>query len=477
MLNLNPAQGNECFNEKSLDLVIINPSLDWVFDRERKIASRLEENIPNQETPHIGLAYLLAIAKKEGLRAKYVDMVMDSFSLEQLVDYVAQTKPSLIGLTAFTVQIRAAGSIAAKIKREFPGITICIGGPHATAIPKRTLEEFPAFDFVVYGEGEILLPKIFHALESEEALAKLNGVVMRNKDDLAWDWVKNLDDLPFPAWEEFNLSNYPGTYPHRTNLELPLISGRGCPYRCTFCCRALGDRLRHRSVPSVIAEIEHNIEAFKCESVAFLDETFMINFKWAENFFATLTDRGLNKKITWSCSTRVDNLSPEFLKRMKAAGCYYIFFGIESADNGALKRIRKNITVEQVKDTVEWTKQAGIIPVGAFIIGLPGDTEEHAFKAIKMAEELDLYSVTFPIAVPFPGTELREQALRNEYGMKIISDNWDNYGKQDPGVMESENFTWSKRKELQKIAYQRHPKKNLDNYLQQLWKLPSAVIK
>jgi len=468
MLNLNTDQGNECLNEKSLDLLIINPSLDWVFDRERKIASRVEENTPNQETPHIGLAYLLAIAKKEGLRTKYIDMVMDGFSLEQTIDCIAQTKPSLIGLTAFTVQIRAAGSIAAKIKKVFPDITICIGGPHATAIPKRTLEEFPAFDFVVCGEGEILLPKIFHALGSEEALAKLNGVVMRNKDDVSWDWVKNLDDLPFPAWEEFNLSNYLGTYPHRTNLELPLISGRGCPYRCTFCCRALGDRIRHRSVPSVIAEIEHNIEAFKCESVAFLDETFMINLKWAEDFFKTLTDRGLNKKITWSCSTRVDNLSPEILRRMKAAGCYYIFFGIESADNGILKRIRKNITVEQVKDAIEWTKQAGIVPVGAFIIGLPGDTEEHVFKAIEMAEELDLYSVTFPIAVPFPGTELRKQALRNEYGMKIISDNWDNYGKQDPGVMESEDLTWSRRKELQNIAYQRHPKKNLDNYLQRL---------
>ena len=122
MPNHNPVQENECTNEKRLDILIINPSMDWIFDRDRKIASRIEENIPNQETPHIGVAYLLAVSKREGLKIKYVDMVMDSFSLEQIIDCVAQTKPALIGFTAFTVQIRAAGSIAAEIKRLFPDI-------------------------------------------------------------------------------------------------------------------------------------------------------------------------------------------------------------------------------------------------------------------------------------------------------------------------------------------------------------------
>jgi radical SAM superfamily enzyme YgiQ (UPF0313 family) len=153
---------------------------------------------------------------------------------------------------------------------------------------------------------------------------------------------------------------------------------------------------------------------------------------------------------------------------MKEAGCYFIFFGMESADNETLKRIKKNITVEQIKNAINLTKQVGIISVGAFIIGLPGDTEEQVLKAIELAEELDLYSVTFPIAVPFPGTELREMALKNEFGMRIISDNWDHYGKQDPGVLESKDLPWVKRKELQRFAYLRNPKKQIDIYLQRL---------
>jgi anaerobic magnesium-protoporphyrin IX monomethyl ester cyclase len=460
---------------ETLDLLLINPSLDWKLDQREKIVKRIEENIPNQETPHIGMAYLLAVAKKLGLKARYMDMVMEGFSVEQLLDYVTKTRPALIGFTAFTIQIRTAGIIASRIKSEAPGAIICVGGPHATAIPQQTLEEFPAFDFVVCGEGEELLPKLFVSLGGEDGLAKLPGVLTRKGGDVSWNPIANLDALPFPAWEEFDLSKYPGTYPHRTRLELPMVSERGCPYRCVFCCRSLGDALRRRSVHSVITEIERNIEEFKCESIAFLDETFVLNMKWADEFFTAMLARGLNKKITWSCSTRVSNTSPELLRRMREAGCYYVFFGLESADDAALKHIKKGVTVEQIRNAVKWAKQAGIVPVGSFIIGLPGDTEEHAFKAIELAEELELYSVTFPIAVPFPGTELREMALKNEYGMRIVSNNWDHYGKQDPGVMESEDLSWSRRKELQRLAYMRHPKKNLDNYLQRLQEMGDVL--
>jgi radical SAM superfamily enzyme YgiQ (UPF0313 family) len=461
----------------TLDLLLVNPSLDWKRDQKEKLVKRIEENIPNQETPHIGMAYLLAVAEKLGLKAKYIDMVMDGATIEELLDYVARTKPAMVGFTAFTIQIQTAGMIATQIKRVAPSTRICVGGSHATAMPKQTLEEFPSFDFVVCGEGERLLPMLFDSLGDEEELAKLPGVVTRSGGNPKWSPITNLDDLPFPSWDEFDLSKYPGTYPHRTKLELPMISGRGCPFRCVFCCRALGDVVRRRSVRSVIAEIERNIEAFGCESIAFLDETFVLNKKWSDEFFAAMIARRLNKRITWSCSTRVSNTSPELFRRMREAGCYYVFFGLESADDATLKIINKGITVEQMRNAVKWTKQAGIIPVGAFIIGLPGDTEEHVRKAISLAEELDLYSVTFPIAVPFPGTVLRDMAMNKEYGMKIISDNWDHYGKQEPGVMDSEELPWSKRRALQKFAYIRNPKKHIDKYVQMLQKTCANSVK
>jgi len=468
MSNIVQAQTNKSFEAKRLDLLLVNPSCNWKRDQQTKISMRVNKDIPNQETPHIGIAYLLGVAKREGLKARYIDMAMDAFSVEDLIDYIAKAKPRLIGFTAFTIQIKTAGRLADMIKQKFNHIKICVGGPHASAIPQDTLEEFSSFDFIVCGEGEDLIWRIFEVLENEEKLARLPGVVTRRKNNFTWSPIKNLDDLPYPAWEEFDLSKYPGTYPHRTQLELPMISSRGCPFRCVFCCRALGGALRHRSVQSVIREIEYNIEKFNCQSIAFMDETFMSDKKWSGDFFKIIIARGLNKKITWSCSARVSDVYPEIISRMKEAGCYYIFYGMESADDITLRRIKKYITVGQIKNAVKWTKQAGIVPVGAFIIGLPGDTEKHVIKDIELSEELDLYSVTFPIAIPFPGTELRRGALKNEFGMQVISNNWDYYGKQDGGVMESNDLSWRKMKELQQIAYMRNPKKDFNIYVERL---------
>jgi len=458
---------------RKLDLLMVNPSLDWKLDSNDKVVNRIENGIPNQETPHIGMAYLLAVAKKNGLNAKYIDMVTDSVTVDDLLGYIAHTTPVLVGFTAYTVKIKAAGIIATQIKHQSPSIIICVGGPHATAIPQQTLDEFTSFDFIVCGEGEHLLPKLVDIMKNRNSLTKLLGVVTREGGEASWCPISDVDNIPFPDWSEFDFAKYLGAYPHRTKLELPIISGRGCPYRCIFCCRALGNTVRLRSVQSVVSEIEHNIREYGCESIAFLDETFVVNKKWSDEFFATMINSGLSKRISWSCSTRVSNASPELLHRMREAGCYYIFFGLESADDSILKMIKKGITVEQIRNAIKWTKEAGIIPVGAFIIGLPSDTEEHVFKAIRLAEELDLYSVTFPIAVPFPGTELRDMALKHMYGMNIISDDWDDYGKQIKGVMESKELPWARRSELQKIAYARNPKKSLVDYMRTLEKMNS----
>jgi hypothetical protein len=80
------------------------------------------------------------------------------------------------------------------------------------------------------------------------------------------------------------------------------------------------------------------------------------------------------------------------------------------------------------------------------------------------AKSLDIYSTSFPIACPYPGTLLREQAQRHEYGLRILTNNWDDYGKQHPGVMESETLSIDELRALQKQAYELNPKKNMDDY-------------
>lgn len=452
----------------SLDLLLVNPSLDWRYDQARRIAIRIEQDTPNQESPNIGMGYLVAVAKQAGLAVKYVDMVMDGVSPQELVELVQLTRPRLVGFTAFTIQIKSAAELARRIKEACPETRVCAGGPHANAMPERALAEFPALDFLLTGESEALLVRLVESCHDFEALSRIQGVAVRGRKSLPPVQSTHLDPLPFPAWEEFDLTRYPGLYPHGTQRELPMLTMRGCPYSCTFCCNNLGRVLRRRSIDSILGEIDRNVREFGCESIAFLDETFYLRMDWMQELCDALVHHGFHRKISWSCSTRVSGTSPELFRLMKRAGCYYIFFGFESADEETLKRIKKRTTVEMMRNTVKWTKQAGIVPVGAFIIGLEGASEEESFRAIELGHELDLYSITFPIAVPFPGSPLREVAERGEYGLKILTDDWDHYGKQEPGVMESAGFSIQRRKDVQAIAYREHPKRVMKEYVRRM---------
>lgn len=459
--------------EAGWDAILVSPSLDSRGEQARMLASRVETDVPNQETPHIGVAYMLAVAKQAGYRVKFVDMVLDGYSPDDLMDLIARAKPRLVGFTGFSIRIKAGGALAAMVKERFPDVATCAGGVHISALPLQSLEQFPGFDFIVVGESELIFPRIIEKAGDLDELAKIKGVVVRGKTDVAGDWVPDIGALPFPAWEEFDLKKYGGTYPHRRKMELPMLAARGCPYRCNFCMRASGDTVRTRPVEAVIAEIRRNIDEFGCDSIAFLDESFAINKKWTDKFLSMMVSEKLNERVTWSCSMRVTHNTPELFQRMAEAGCYYAFFGLESADDDILSSVGKKTSVQDMLNSIDWCKKAGIVPVGAFIIGLPGADEESVVKSIDLADRLDLYSVTFPIAVPFPGTKLREMAERNEAGMRILSDDWDHYGKQDTDVLESDALSRTRRRELQTIAYTRHPKKKMDEYLLRIG--PNAV--
>lgn len=451
-----------------MDLLLINPSLDFETDLEKFKSLRVESAVPRQQAPHIGIGYMLAIAKLNGFKAKYIDMVAYEVSIDALLRYIDENKPSLIGLTAYTTQIKAAGAIAKKIKEHSPSSRICVGGSHTTAMPKETLEEFDGFDFAICGESELVLPQILNNIKNGTPLSGIKGVATRERTTAViehCDAVKNIDDLPFPAWGEFDLSKYPGADPHCTKLELPMSSSRGCPFSCVFCARPFGRQRRARSIASIIEEIERDVDEFGCEAIYFTDETFIADLEWSKELFRTMIKRGIQKKVKWSCAGRVDIASPELYRLMKEAGCYYIFFGFESGDDGMLKNANKGFTVSHIKQAVQWAKDAGLVCAGSFIIGLPGETAESANKSIKLAKELNIYSTSFPIAVPLPGTVLREMAKRNEYGLRILSNDWDDYGKQYPGVMDSKQLKIEELRALQKKAYEYNPKKEYFSYI------------
>ncbi len=190
-------------NEKpeKVDLLFILPSADYKKQLHELQLRQVEEGILIQNTVPPGVGYMMAVAKRHNLKTKYLDMVMDPQSREEFIAYIGECRPAVVGFTAMTVQMNDAGILAAEIKKHFPEINICVGGMHSTVLPRETLEEFPALDFVVMGEGEYVMLQVMERVKAGKPFSDIKGVLTRGKTDCSFDMISDLDALPFPAWE------------------------------------------------------------------------------------------------------------------------------------------------------------------------------------------------------------------------------------------------------------------------------------
>ena len=158
-----------------------------------------------------------------------------------------------------------------------------------------------------------------------------------------------------------------------------------------------------------MAELRELIDRYGVRNFYFMDDLFTINVKRLEAILDYFISQNLD--VRWRCLARVDRVNPELLKKMYRAGCRQIHFGIESGNPEILKRTAKHIDLNQVRQAIEWTEDAGIMSKGYFILGLPGDTEQTMNETIEFAASLRLSEAMFSIATPMPGTELWEELI------------------------------------------------------------------
>ena len=188
--------------------------------------------------------------------------------------------------------------------------------------------------------------------------------------------IMDLDSLPFLAYHFFPIDKYKLHPPHgREYPIMSMLTSRGCPYKCIFCSKSVfGSKLRCKSPEKIVDEIEYLKEYYKIKEIAFYDDIFTINKKRTLQFIKELEKR--NMDILWTCEARVNTVSRELLQEMKKAGCYMLFYGIESGKQEMLNNLKKGITVEQVESAVEISHKVGIQSVGYFMLGAPGETPE-----------------------------------------------------------------------------------------------------
>jgi len=375
----------------------------------------------------MGLAMIAAILEKAGHDVLIADLGITAESEEGVARHVINNGPSLVGISSTTPSILSAAKIARNVKAASPNVHIILGGAHASTLPEQTMEMMPDIDIIVRGEGEATVVELVDALERERPLEQVKGIVFRDKGRKVWtegrDPISDLDQLPFPAYHLLPIKGYRFHPPlGRKHPVVPIITSRGCPFRCTFCTKSVfGQTYRSNSAKYVSKEIEYVIGRFQAREIKFYDDSFTLQRRRVIELCDELVKREID--VPWSCETRVDLVDEELLRVMKGAGCYMIEYGVESGNEGILEKMKKGISRQQVTKAFEATRAVGIQTVAYFMLGYPGETWDTARETIEFAKRIQPDFVQFSVATPFPGTEFHELCRED----KMKEDDWSRY--------------------------------------------------
>ncbi len=382
---------------------------------------------PIDETPSppLGLAFLAGALEAAGCEVRILDLVVEAYHPERLRQILDDFQPRLVGATAVTMTFDHAVEVLADIKALAPEVPTVIGGPHVTFWAEETLNRHSAVDIVARGEGETTIVRLARALPEDKDWSQLPGIIFRHAGaiiDNGWPVPQtDLDVLAPPARHLLPLGRY-----RALHMPISMTTSRGCPHGCIFCVgrKMVGARVRYRNPGRVVDELAH-IAGYGFHQVNLADDLFTASAGHCLAVCDEILRRGL--EVRWTSFARVDTVSVALLKKMRQAGCLAVSFGIESGDPGILKTIRKGITLAQVEAAVAMCHEAGLMPHGSFILGLPGETPETIERTLAFGRRLETMGVSygFHLLAPFPGTRVRERAT--EYGLKILTDDWRQY--------------------------------------------------
>lgn len=399
----------------SKNVVLINPpaknGLKMVG--ERRSITALE----TQRYPPMNLLYLATMLKNKfsDLKITVKDYTVEHFSKRNLFSFLEKEKPFLVGLTCFSVNLYDAFELCKMIKDFNKEIYIFVGGPHTAIFPQETIKQ-PFIDLLCQGEGEkAVIQVVRNILEARNLTnipnvwSKKNGEII--KPPAISNSHENIDEIPFPDQSFVDLYKYFHPFLFNGRGLINIIAGRGCPFACTYCNTALR-KPRLRSCENIIDEISLNVRKFDIRNVFFTDDTFNIKVDRIFEIAEELLKR--NIKISWAFRGRVSSLNEEAFKVAKKSGLVHITLGVEDFTDEGLKMIKKNITIQQVKEAFNLCNKYNIKTTANFIIGLPHNQmpDKHNLLA-KFISELSPTTIQTSILALLPGSELYDNAVKN----------------------------------------------------------------
>jgi radical SAM superfamily enzyme YgiQ (UPF0313 family) len=365
-----------------------------------------------------GLAYVAAVLRDEGHEVEIYSQDLHHYPDSHLTKYLNKKRFDVIGVSIIAgyYQYRKLLAISEAINRSRNRPIYIIGGHGPSPEPEFFLNKTGA-DIVVIGEGEITVVELLGAIERSKPLKGIKGIAYKENGKVFINerrpLISNIDTLPFPAYDLFPMEYYRLLrMPHVSNSDfvIPMLSGRGCKFRCTFCYR-MDKGFRPRSNESIIEEIKLLKKDYGITYIAFSDELLMSSVERTESLCRDFIKARLN--IKWDCNGRLNYARTDLLKLMKKAGCVFINYGIEAIDDNVLKNMKKGLTTKQIIKGIEATLEVGISPGLNIIFGNIGDNRETLRKGVEFLLKYDdgaQFRTIRPVT-PYPGSPLYYHAI------------------------------------------------------------------
>lgn len=408
--------------------------------------------------PQTGLAYLAAVVEAQGHEARIIDSMAVGMGLEALIGEVQAWQPSLIVAGTSTPTFLNDAEVLRRLSVD--RALKAFAGTHVSALPEQSLKQSDA-DFLFINEAEETIKEVAHALSSEDLpekghpsrlLERIQGLAVRTETGVCLTpprpYVADLDTLPYPARHLLPNQAYHMPFFEKEPF-VTVIPTRGCPWQCTFCRagQVWGRKVRTRSIENVLGEIHQVLEDLRISKIVFMTDSLTLNRQWAKELFKAIVSSKL--AFDWICNSRVDAVDLEMLQLMKQAGCKLISYGLESGNQGILNSCKKGIRLEDSANAITWTRQAGILSMAYFVLGLPGETHKTIEETITFAKQLNPDYVNFHVATPFPGTALYEQARDAGW---LTTSNWAEYEEEGSAVMRTANLSPEQLRRAQRRA-------------------------
>ena len=391
----------------------------------------------------LGISYLASYLMREQpeVNVGILDAQVQSLNYYQALVKISECKWDVIGIGYWTVQAQFARNLTRGIKNVCPDAVIVHGGVHPTIFPDEAAE---VADYVVMNEGETTFTELIDALRNGKSADGIHGLAYKRDGEVVRTeprpFIKDLDSIPFPAWELLQLDKYKMPLHVVGGERMPIVGSRGCPYECAFCCSPLiwKKKVRWRSPRCVVDEMKALNKQYGFCYFHFWDDNLTLNTKYITELCNILIEENLG--FRWIGLDRAEHLNrhPEILKLMNESGCVGIEVGVESANPDTLLHIHKNQAIDENYIALKNQKDAGLHPLYTCMAFNPGESIVGYYLQKQFLDEAQsghdwyehFHPFSFPLYIgqfstPYPGTELCQEA--SKLGVVLLDDPEERY--------------------------------------------------